>query len=225
MFRCGTGRKSAVAAAPSRTHDGKTPVRVFLVDDHPVVREGIRRLLEPEKGIVVVGEAATAEESFGKLDAQAVDVVLMDIRLTGMDGIEATRRLKVKHSDLKVIILSSFGRAYLDQAIEAGASGYILKSATRLELAKAVVQAAGGQFAIDPELTKYLVDRSTRQNLSSRQREILRLIADGMPSSEIERTISVSHATLARELRRIFDLLGVNDRAHAVAEALKRGLL
>ena len=208
------------------------PVRVFLVDDHPLVREGIRRLMEPEEGIVVVGEAGSAEESFEKVGAQAVDVVLMDIRLTGMDGIEATRRLRANHSDLKVIILSSFGKAYLDQAIEAGASGYILKTATRTELANAVAQAAGGQWYLDPKLTKDLVEiiaDPLRQpwglNLSSRQREILRLIANGMPSNEIETTLIISDSTVDRDLRRIYDVLGVNDRAHAVAEAIRSGLI
>ncbi len=209
------------------------PVRVFLVDDHPLVREGIRRLLEPEEGIVIVGEAGSAEEGVAMLGAQAVDVVLMDIRLTGMDGIEATRQLRVDHSDLKVIILSSFGDNYLVQAIEAGASGYILKTATRTELANAVILVAGGQWYLDPRLTKVLVDPlahlspspRSHQNLSSRQRDILRLIANGVPSKEIETTLSVGHATVARDLRRSFDLLGVNDRAHAVAEALRRNLL
>lgn len=198
------------------------PVSVFLVDDHPLVREGIRRLLESEEGIVVVDEAASAEEGLEKLDAQAVDVVLMDIKLTGMDGIEATRQLRVKLPDVKVIILSSFGNEYLAQAIEAGANGYMLKTATRSELANAVVQAADGHWPKAPELPP-IVRYPAR--LSSRQLDILRLIANGVPSNEIKTTLSVSQATLTRQLRRIFDLLGVNDRAHAVAKVSKLGLL
>ena len=97
------------------------PIRVFLVDDHPLVREGIRRLLESEEGIVVVGETGSAEESLENLGAQSVDVVLMDIKLTGMNGIEAMRRLRVERPDLKVVMLSSFGSEYVVQAIEAGA--------------------------------------------------------------------------------------------------------
>ena len=208
------------------------PIRVFLVDDHPLVREGIRRLLEPEEGIVVVGEAGSAEESFAKVGAQAVDVVLMDIRLPGMDGVEATRQLRVRHSDLKITILSSFGDEYLVQAIEAGASGYILKATTRSELAIAVVQVAGGQWYLDPRLTRDLVDRFAdppRQpggrNLSSRQREILRLIANGMTNNEIVRTLSVSHATLTRDLSHIYALLGAKGKAHAIAQAFRIGLI
>ena len=198
------------------------PVRVFLVDDHPLVREGIRRLLETEEGIAVVGEAATAEESFAQVSAQAVDVVLMDIRLPGMDGLEATRQLKDKRPDLKVIILSSFGNEYLAQAIDAGANGYMLKSATRSELTDAVAQAADGHWPLAKELPP-IAPYPAR--LSRRQREILRLIANGVPSKEIETTLKIGHATVARDLRHSFNLLGVNDRAHAVAEALKRGLL
>ena len=152
------------------------PIRVFLVDDHPLVREGIRRLLEPVEGIVVVGEAGSAEEILAMVGAQAVDVVLMDIKLTGMDGIEATGKLKVERPDLKVIMLSSFGNEYLVQAIEAGANGYILKSATRCELADAVVHVAGGQKCLDPIPTMWVaaevaqITRSDRGDLRCHRR-------------------------------------------------------
>ena len=104
-------------------------IQVFLVDDHPVVREGIRRLLELEEGISVVGEVASGEEALKQMDARPADVVLMDIRLMGIDGIETTRRLKATHPDLRVLILSGFGHEYMSQAIEAGADGYLLKTA------------------------------------------------------------------------------------------------
>ena len=134
--------------------------RVFLVDDHPVTIKGIRSLLESQKDIVVGGEAGCAEESFEKIEAQAVDVVLMDIDLPGIDGIEATRLLKAKHPDLKVVMLSAFEDQDLGSVIEAGACGYILKSATRQELANVVVQAAGGYSPIfDSKLTMGLLDR------------------------------------------------------------------
>ena len=202
------------------------PIRVFLVDDFPVVREGIRRSLEPEKGVAVVGEAASAEECFATLDPGTVDVVMMDIRLPGMNGIEATRQLRVMHPDLKVIILSAFWDGYLIQAIKARASGYILKTATRDVLADAVVRVAGGKFAIDPDLTERLGSAwNEHVELTPREREILRLISTGVPSKEIETLLPIGRASLGRALRNIFDKLGVNDRAHAVAEASRRGLL
>ena len=207
-------------------------IRVFLVDDHPVVREGIRRLLELEDNISVVGEANTAEEAIGLVAASDADVVLMDIRLPGIDGIEATRNLKTLDPHLKVVVLSSFGAEYVDQAIAAGANGYILKTATQPELARAVVLAADGLSAIDPRLTPHLFDRFAElskaarvDEISSRQREILGLIAEGMSSKEIASRLSVGHATVTRELRHIFDRLGVDSRTHAVAEAHRRGLL
>lgn len=207
-------------------------IRLLLVDDHPVVREGIRRLLALDNQVSVVCEAGSGEEALERIGASPADVALMDIRLPGIDGIETTRRLRAGHPDLKVIILSSFGDEYLVKAIEAGAHGYILKTATLHELVCAIVQAVNGQTPIDPKLTSRLFGRlaelsrmSQFQGLSSRQQEMLRLIADGVPSNEVAGKLSISPATLTRELRNVYDLLGVNSRAHAVAEAYKKGLL
>lgn len=208
-----------------------TKIRVLLVDDHPVVRMGIRRLLELEEQISVVGEAGSGEEALEQMDASAADVVMMDIRLPGIDGIETTRRLHAQHPDLKVIVLSSFGDEYLAKAVDAGANGYIMKTATQPELVHAVVQVANGQTPVDakliPNIFRQLGELSRMAGcrvLSDRQREILRLIANGVPSNEIAARLSMSHATLTRELRHVFDVLGVDDRAHAVAEASRRGL-
>ncbi len=207
-------------------------IRLLLVDDHPVVREGIRRLMELDEQVSVVGEAGSGEEALEQMEASPADVALMDIRLPGIDGIEATRRLLARFSDLKVIVLSSFGDQYLVEAIEAGAKGYLLKTATQPDLVCAVVQAANGQTPIDPELTPRLVGRlaelsrmSPCPGLSGRQQEMLRRIAEGVPSKELAGSLSISNATLTRELRHVYDLLGVNSRAHAVAEAFKKGLL
>ena len=207
-------------------------VQVFLVDDHPAFREGVRRMLGTDSGVEVVGEAASAEEGIREIDAQSVDVVLMDIHMPGMDGIQATQLLKERHPDLAVIVLSTFGSEYLDRAFEAGANGFILKTATKSVLLNAVVQAAHGHTPIDATLTTGLLDRisggadtSGRPVLSDRQREVLRLVANGVRSNEIQEQLSISQATLTRQLRHIFDLLGVDDRAHAVAEAYRRNLL
>ena len=208
------------------------PTRVLVVDDHPATRTGIRRLIQSEPSISVTGEATSAEEAISLVDAQDVDLVLMDIQLPGIDGIEAIQQMKVKHPDLKFIILSSFGDDYLPRAIEAGASGYLLKTATKAELVDAVVQVAEGKAVIDPNLTTGLfgqfarVSRAAQQHsLSVRQLEILRRVANGVPSKEIASQSAISDATLKRDLKRIFDQLGVNDRAQAVAEAYKRHLL
>lgn len=204
-------------------------VRVFLVDDHPVVREGIRRLLSMEERIQVVGQAESGEQALEQIAKASVKVVLMDVMLPGMDGIEATERLTAQDPELRVVILSSFGDRYLARSIEAGACGYMLKTATQSEMISAVLRAADGQSPIDPKLTRLFWNghprRVRRPRLSGRQRQLLQLIADGVPSRQIAETLSVSGATLTRELRRIFDLLGVEDRAHAIAEAYREKLL
>ena len=156
----------------------------------------------------------------------------MDVRLPGIDGIEATRQLRAKHPTMKVIILSSFGNEYLGQAIEAGAKGYILKTVTQSELVHAVRQAARGQTPLDPNLTAGLVDRfaelsklARHHGLSERQLSILRGVAQGVPSKETAAQLASSDATFKRDLRAILNYLGVNDRAQAVAEAYNRQLL
>ena len=207
-------------------------VRVFLVDDHPVVREGIRRLLELDDRIQVVGETDNAEEALAQVAITSPKVVLMDIRLPGMDGVEATERLTAQFPCLRVLILSSFEDRYVTNSIRAGACGYILKTATQPEMVSAVLRAADGQIPIDPKLTSMLLERSGNQSkkskrpvLSGRQLEILRLIANGVPSRAIASALSVSDATLTRDLRRVFDLPGVDDRTHAIAEAYRQLLL
>ena len=206
-------------------------IRVLLVDDHPVVREGIRRLLELDEQIQVVGEAGSAEEALARMNTRP-EVVLMDIRLPGIDGIEATRQIGANYPDAKVVVLSSFGKEYLGQAIDAGAKGYVLKTATQPELVRAVHQAAQGQTPIDPKLTSGLVNRFAElsrlaryHGLSQRQLAILRGVAEGVPSKELAAQLSISDATFKRDIKAIFDYLGVNDRAQAVATAYGRRLL
>ncbi len=207
-------------------------IRLVVVDDHPVVREGIRRLLALDERISEVVEAGSAEEALEQVGACPAHVVLMDIRLPGMDGIEATRQLRSRHPGVKVVVLTCFGDEYLVQAIEAGATGYILKTAMGPELVRAVLQAANGQTAIDPTLMQDLILRmfevsrmARAEVLSNRQREILRPVADGVPTKGIAAHLSISQATLTRQLRHIHDQLGVDDRSHAVAEAYRRNLL
>ncbi len=207
-------------------------IRVFLVDDHPVVREGIHQLLELDERISVVGEAGDAEEAVEEIGVSIPQVVLMDIKLPGADGIEATRRLKDRVPESRVVILSSFGDQYLTQAIEAGACGYILKTASQPELVLAVVQAANGQSPVDPCLSGDLFAQVAKLakgaqsgGLSTRQHEILVMAANGSSSRDIEGHLFVSEATVKREFRNIFDALGVNDRVQAVAEAYRRKII
>ena len=207
-------------------------IPVFLVDDHAVVREGIQRLLELEGGIVVVGEAGSAEEALTQLRYCAPKVILMDIRLPGLNGIEATRLIKVQHPDLRVLILSAFGDEHLAQAIEAGADGFVLKTTKRAELMEAIKLAAQGQSLIDQDLTGNLLGqfaklykKSQIQGLTQRQLIVLKRVSEGVASKKIASELSISDATFKRDMRGIFDHFGVNDRVQAVAEAYKRSLL
>ena len=207
-------------------------VGVFLVDDHLIVREGIRRLLELDERIQVVGESDNAEDALSGAELSSAQVVLMDIRLPGMDGIEATRQLMARDRELKVVILSSFGDEYLTPAIEAGARGYILKTASQRELVQAVFRAARGQSPIDASLSTELFTQFANlsktnqpQILSSRQQAVLQMVVGGLSSREIIAQLSISESTLTREFRNIFNCLGVNRRSQAVAEAYKRKLI
>ncbi|MSQ40912.1 MAG: response regulator transcription factor [Dehalococcoidia bacterium] len=180
----------------------------------------------------MVGEASRGEEALAHLEEYSADVVLLDMKLPGIDGVETVRQMKQRRPEIKIIIFSGFGSEYITQAIEAGANGYLLKTASPVELVEAIHQAARGESPIDPQLAPALLDRfahlshmTQNQGLSRRQYEILRLVAGGAPSKAIAAQIAISDATLKREIRAIFDHMGVNDRAHAVAEGYRRHLL
>lgn len=207
-------------------------IKVFLVDDHPIVSEGLRRLLELDSEVEVTGVAASAEEALDQLQFSSPEVVLMDIRLPEMNGIEATRQIKARHPNIRVVILSAFGNEYLAQAIEAGADGYVLKTSKQSELVDAVKHAANGHYPIDSGLTSSLMSqfaemykRSGPRALTTRQLAILGQVASGVSSKIIAQDLSISDATFKRDLRGVFDYFGVNDRAQAIAEAYKRKLL
>ena len=207
-------------------------VGVFIVEDHPLMRVAMRRLLEQDENFFVVGEADNAEEALERLGTRAADMVVMDIQLPGMDGVEATRQLKLQHPHLIVVILSAFGEEYLVPSIEAGADGYMMKGLPADEVLHGLLQAAKGTPPIDATLTRHLMNQSVpgsaRQaapSLSLRQQEVLRLVSNGLTTKEIANSLSVSDATIKREFRKIFDIFGVNDRAHAVSEAHRHGLL
>ena len=205
-------------------------IRVLLVDDHQVVREGLKRMLEPDKDIKVVGEAVNGEDAITQAELLSPDVILMDIKMPDMDGITATHQLSQKMPDVKVIMLTLY--EYVTEAIEAGASGYILKDASRERLIQAIHDAYNGYSPLAPSLTRQVLtelanlSRVSRDSLlSERQCEILRLIAAGLVSRDIGAKLCISESTVKKDLTHTFNRLGVNDRAQAVAEAMKRNLI
>ncbi len=224
-------RDDEVVDAPER--DESAPVRVFLIEDHPVVREGTRRLLEFEEGASVVGEADSGENALVSPSLGLAEVVLCDVMLPGMDGIETTKAVLGKYPHLRIVMLSSFGDSYLSAALEAGACGYLLKRSSGDELIRAVKDAANGGAPLSPALNALLVDRyrelqsnkADSLGLTERQAQVLEMVARGETTKRIAEDLFLSPATVKRELRHVFDLMGVNNRAHAVAEAQRRGLI
>ena len=202
-------------------------IRLLIVDDHPIVRDGLRGVFAAEADLEVVGEAANGVEALQR--AGAADVVLMDLRMPGMGGVEAIARLRETCPDVRVLVLTTFDTdSDVRPAIEAGATGYLLKDAPREELLRAVRSAHRGESVLSPSVAGRLMGRVRRPSdgtLSKREREVLALVADGTTNREAARRLFVSEATIKTHLLHIYDKLGVRDRAAAVGEAYKRGLL
>ena len=204
-------------------------IRVLLVDDHPVVRLGLRGMLDAEPGLAVVGEASSADEGLAVALAERPDIVLMDLRMPGGDGVSATERILAALPGTRVLVLTTYesDRDIL-RAIEAGAGGYLLKDASPAELAAAVRAAARGETVLAPSVASTLV-RQVRAPappaLSARETEVLRLVACGLTNADIGRDLFISEATVKTHLLRIFNKLDVADRTAAVTTAMRHGII
>jgi len=206
-------------------------VRVLLADRHLLVLEGLRRILETDNEIEVVGSARNGDEAIRKTVQLSPDVIVMDLEMPDIDGIGVTRELKRRVPDARVLVMS-FGEDLVNEAIEAGASGYLTKDSETGEITTAVHQVSRGLCPIAPSITRKLVTelaglRRNQQSLLLTEREtrVLKLISQGMNSGEIGDQLFLSLSTVKREVGQIFDKLGVNDRPHAVSEAIRRGLI
>jgi len=206
-------------------------IRILLVDDHQVVREGLRHMLELETDMEVVGEAADAKEALTQVELLSPQVILMDIKMPGMGGIELTRQLKEKQPSCNVIMLTLYDE-YLAQAIEAGAVGYLLKDIRREELIRAIRAVHQGRSLLDLSLSRERLaelaapaESKQRGYLSERELAILHLIADGVATKEIANQLFLSQASVKRSVGLIFEKLGVRNRSEAVSEAYKRSLI
>ncbi|MBL3665494.1 response regulator transcription factor [Streptomyces sp. M2CJ-2] len=207
-------------------------VSVLIVDDHPVVRDGLRGMFESAPGFRVLGEAANGVEALERAAALDPDVVLMDLRMPGGSGVDAIRELSRRGARAKVLVLTTYDTdSDTLPAIEAGATGYLLKDAPREELFTAVRAAAEGRTVLSPAVASRLVSavRSPRSSggepLSAREREVLGLVARGTSNREIARELFISEATVKTHLTHLYAKLGVKDRAAAVAAAYDRGIL
>lgn len=204
-------------------------IRIIIADDHPVVRDGLRGLFIGETDIEVVGEVGNGRDAVEMAAALAPDVVLMDLRMPEVDGVSAIRSMADRSIPARVLVLTTFDtdRDVL-AAIEAGATGYLLKDAPRDELLRAVRAAARGETVLAPSVGAKLADRvrrPVREALSERELEVLKLVAGGSSNREMAGHLYISEATVKSHLLHIYTKLGVNDRAAAVAVAYDRGLL
>jgi DNA-binding NarL/FixJ family response regulator len=214
-------------------------VRILIADDHQLVRDGLRRLLEAEPDMQVVGEAEDGLEAVDGALAVKPDVVLMDIRMPRLDGIEATRRIVGQAGErVRVLILTTFGHdEYVFESLRAGASGFLLKDAHAEELLAAVRSVAAGDALISPSVTRALIEEFVRRSppaapappeldeLTDREREVLASLTRGLSNAEIARSLVVSEATVKTHVARVLMKLGVRDRVQAVIYAYESGLV
>ncbi|MYR60808.1 response regulator [Streptomyces sp. SID625] len=208
-----------------------TPISLLIVDDHPVVRDGLRGMFEATAGFTVLGEATGGAEAVEKAAALDPDVVLMDLRMPGGSGVDAIRELARRGARAKVLVLTTYDTdSDTLPAIEAGATGYLLKDAPRDDLLAAVRAAAEGRSVLSPAVASRLVSAvrapaAGSEPLSAREREVLVLVARGTSNREIARELFISEATVKTHLTHLYAKLGVKDRAAAVAVAYDRGIL
>ncbi|MBO0867110.1 MAG: response regulator transcription factor [Micromonosporaceae bacterium] len=204
------------------------PVRVLLVDDHPVVRDGLRAILAAEPDLCVVGDCGSGAEAVRQAATLRPDVVLMDLRLPEMDGVEATRQI-VAAGTAAVLVLTTYDNdADIVRALAAGATGYLVKDCSRTELTRGVRDAARGETVLAPPVAARLVAqarRPARPELTRREVEVLGCVAEGLSNPDIGRRLFIGEATVKSHLTRIFEKLEVADRTAAVTVAIARGVL
>jgi two-component system response regulator DegU len=204
--------------------------RVLIVDDHQVVREGIQQMLKLESDIEVVGQADNFEDALKQAQLHCPSVILMDIQMPGINGLEATRMLKKILPDCHVVMLT-LHEEYIAQAMEAGAEGYLLKDIKRDELVRAIQAVEQGKVPLSPLSKSMFSDiaatKKEEQNplLSQRELTILQMVANGNTTQQIKTQLFLSDATVKRDVRSIFDKLDVGNRSEAVAEAYRRKLI
>lgn len=203
------------------------PIRVVVVDDHPVVRNGLVGMFESEPGIEVVGQAGDGREALVVVESTRPDVLLLDLRMAGGDGLETISALRAEgRTTPRILVLTSYDTERdIRTSLEAGADGYLLKDARRGELVRAVHDLAAGRPVLTAEALAVLAHRRDEQQLTDRELETLRLIANGLTNSAAATRMHVGEATIKTHLTHAFAKLGVNDRAAAVRVAYERGLL
>ena len=206
------------------------PIKVMIVDDHPIVRDGLKGLLRVLADMELAGEAGNGREALARCQESPPDVILMDIVMPGMDGLEATRLILDQYPDVKIVVLTTFPEEDLVQeALEAGAVGFILKNASAATVADAIRSAYAGEPVLAPEATQVLIRARTAppklgHDLTRREKEVLALIVEGLSNDQIAERLLISPATVRHHVSSCFSKLGASNRAHAAALAVENGL-
>jgi DNA-binding NarL/FixJ family response regulator len=215
-----------VNSEPQEEVNPGAPIRVLCADDHPLVRKGIASILANEEDVQLVGEASNGREAVEQFRRLHPDVVLMDLRMPGMDGIEATKQIRQIDPEAKIIALTSYdGDQDIYRAIEAGVHGYILKEMVHTEVLRAIRTVHAGKRLMPPEVAERLGEYFPQVALTPREVEVLSFVAKGMANKEIAHQLGTASGTIKMHVQNILAKLGASDRTHAVTIALERGIL
>jgi DNA-binding NarL/FixJ family response regulator len=202
------------------------PISVLVVDDHPVLREGVAAVLRRHDDLRLAGEAGDGAEAIARFRDLKPDVVLMDLQMPGLSGLEAIRAIRAEAPAARIVVLTTYdGDVQAFQAMKAGAAAYLLKSSLRKELVDTIRDVYAGRRRLSPEMAEKVAVHSVDDRLSEREIELLRLVAEGHPNKQIARDLSISEETVKAHLKSIFGKLDVADRTHAVTVALRRGII
>jgi DNA-binding NarL/FixJ family response regulator len=202
------------------------PIRVIIVDDHPVVRFGLAAIIGLQPDMTVTGEAGSGEEACALCDSRPADVVLMDLRLPGMSGVDAIRAIRKSNARLRFIVLTTYdGDEDIHRALEAGAQAYLLKAMSHTDLANAIRTVHSGSRYIPASISKSLAGRPPQSELSARELQVLELIVKGRSNKEIGDALGISEATVKWHVNMILSRLEVSDRTQATVAALQRGIV
>jgi DNA-binding NarL/FixJ family response regulator len=206
--------------------DPTKAINVLIVDDHPVVRLGLRTMLESEENIVVTGMAGSAKEAMAEVERLQPDVVLMDLRMPEMEGADAIAELRRIDPDIRILVLTNYEEdEYIFRALQAGAMGYLLKSTPQSEIVQAVEMVHQNKRCIPPNIAKRLFETIGREELSQRELEVLKLVASGLTNKEIAKRLFISDKTARNHVASCLVKLNANDRTEAATTAIRRGLI